>query len=259
MASWLLTWNPNTWDWEEYEKTCEETPALLDWSCNTKKIKIGDEVYLMKQGKAPRGIIAHGIVTEDVYQEEHWDEDKAEQGKEANYVPAVYDVLLNYKEQKILETTVLDEKCPQQFWHPLQSGISIKDEVLPTLHELWAEITGTEKEDKNSFIEESSFIEGREKFVYATKYERDPKVRKAFLKGKKLKCEVCGFDFENAYGDLGKGYIEVHHKHPVSQGVRMTDLDNDLVMLCSNCHKMIHRGRDHMITVEELKKIIERS
>ena len=37
----------------------------------------------------------------------------------------------------------------------------------------------------------------------------------------------------------------------------MTDLDNDLAMLCSNCHRMIHRGRDHMITVEELKGIIQ--
>lgn len=76
------------------------------------------------------------------------------------------------------------------------------------------------------------------------------------MQGKHLKCEVCGFDFEKVYGQLGAGYIEVHHKKPVSEGERITDLDNDLVMLCSNCHRMIHRGRDHMLTVEELRRII---
>ncbi|MBQ4468994.1 MAG: HNH endonuclease [Synergistaceae bacterium] len=106
-------------------------------------------------------------------------------------------------------------------------------------------------------VEAAGTVEGAKKVVYTTTYERDPKVRRAFLKGKHLKCEVCGFDFEKAYGKLGAGYIEVHHKRPVSEGVRMTDLDNDLAMLCSNCHRMIHRGRDHMITLEELKGIID--
>ena len=87
--------------------------------------------------------------------------------------------------------------------------------------------------------------------------KRDPKIRRAFLQRKKLKCEVCGFDFEAVYGELGAGYIEVHHKKPVSDGERITDLNKDLVMLCSNCHRMIHRGKDHMITVEELKSIID--
>ena len=45
----------------------------------------------------------------------------------------------------------------------------------------------------------------------------------------------------------------------MSEGVHMTDLNNDLVMLCSNCHRMIHRGVDHMITVEELKGVIQDS
>ncbi|MBR0186235.1 MAG: HNH endonuclease [Synergistaceae bacterium] len=107
-------------------------------------------------------------------------------------------------------------------------------------------------------VEAAGTVEGAKKVVYTTTYERDPKVRRAFLKGKHLKCEVCGFDFEKAYGKLGAGYIEVHHKRPVSEGVRMTDLDNDLAMLCSNCHRMIHRGRDHMITLEELKGIIKK-
>ena len=141
----------------------------------------------------------------------------------------------------------------------MQSEIQIKDEVLPRLHELWEEIANFTI-DENSFREETTFIEGTEKIIYTTKYEEDPEVRKAFLKGKQLKCEVCGFDFEEVYGPLGRDYIEIHHKKPIHKkpiSEYKPDLDNDFVMLCTNCHRMIHRGKDHMITVEELKEIIK--
>ncbi|MDR2085414.1 MAG: HNH endonuclease [Bacteroidales bacterium] len=57
-----------------------------------------------------------------------------------------------------------------------------------------------------------------------------------------LKCEICGFDFEETYGNLGKGFIECHHLKPLSDydSERVTEI-TDLALLCSNCHKMIHR------------------
>ena len=58
----------------------------------------------------------------------------------------------------------------------------------------------------------------------------------------KLYCEICKTDFSQVYGDLGKDFIEAHHIKPVSE---MQDGDetsiNDIVMLCSNCHSMVHR------------------
>lgn len=254
MASWLFTWNPEKWKWDDYDEECaatsEESPTVGSWSCCSKKTQPGDDFYLMKLGKAPRGIIAHGIIIDDSFEAEHWDDDR--EGKITNYVDCEWDTLLNYKTQAILDVSVLDERCPQQYWHPQASGIRIKDEVLSTLRELWAAVTGAYPKNP----EESIYSEGAKKAVYTTTYERDPKIRRAFLQGKHLKCEVCGFDFEEVYGQLGAGYIEVHHKKPVSEGERITDLNNDLVMLCSNCHRMIHRGRDHMLTVEELRRII---
>ena len=128
------------------------------------------------------------------------------------------------------------------------------------LRELWAAVTGAypKNPEESVYYEDSSgsTSEGARNTIYTTTYERDPKVRRAFLRGKHLKCKVCGFDFVKVYGQLGAGYIEVHHKKSVSEGERITDLDNDLVMLCSNCHRMIHRGRNHMMTVEELRDII---
>lgn len=58
----------------------------------------------------------------------------------------------------------------------------------------------------------------------------------------KLECEACGFDFQAVYGELGEGYAECHHTAPVATlnpgtNTRLTDL----CLLCSNCHRMIHR------------------
>jgi len=71
-----------------------------------------------------------------------------------------------------------------------------------------------------------------------------------------LCCEACEFDFSSVYGQVGEGYIECHHIVPLSElrPGRRTRLD-DLVVLCSNCHRMIHRKRP-WLTVEALKMSI---
>lgn len=54
-----------------------------------------------------------------------------------------------------------------------------------------------------------------------------------------LKCGACDFNSLSAYGEAIEQCFEVHHKHPVSQGVRVTELD-DLALVCANCHNAIH-------------------
>jgi len=58
------------------------------------------------------------------------------------------------------------------------------------------------------------------------------------------------------YGDLRKGYIEYHHTIPLSQygEVKITNID-DLCLVCSNCHRMLHRKRP-WLTIDEIKQII---
>ncbi|WEO97185.1 HNH endonuclease [Streptomyces sp. FXJ1.172] len=91
-------------------------------------------------------------------------------------------------------------------------------------------------------------IEGRLLVRRALARERDPKLRKLKIeqtrrRGGPLHCEVCEFDFSRTYGELGDGYIEVHHVTPLHvTGSRETTLD-DLACLCANCHRMCHRSR----------------
>mgnify|MGYP003460643957 CR=1 FL=1 len=91
--------------------------------------------------------------------------------------------------------------------------------------------------------------------------ERDSKIielkkEKEFNKSGRLLCEACEFDFNMKYGKLGYKYIECHHKTPLSNftGNSKTTID-DLAMVCSNCHRMLHRSID-TLSVESLRRLI---
>ena len=101
--------------------------------------------------------------------------------------------------------------------------------------------------------------EGKRVAYYSTRYERSEKNRAAAIKYHGLKCMACGFDFESVYGERGRNYIEVHHIVPLSQrdGPADVDPETDLICVCSNCHRMIHRSKGAVLSLEELKKIIQ--
>ncbi|WP_108837942.1 HNH endonuclease [Tateyamaria sp. Alg231-49] len=79
--------------------------------------------------------------------------------------------------------------------------------------------------------------------------ERDPKIvrdkKKQFLaQHGSLYCQACGFDFAKRYGPRGEGFIECHHTVPVSEmGIGAKTKLADLMLVCSNCHRMIHAKR----------------
>lgn len=71
-----------------------------------------------------------------------------------------------------------------------------------------------------------------------------------------LECEACGFNFEACYGEIGQGFIEGHHTKPVSElePGEQTRAE-DIVLLCSNCHSMIHRRRP-WLTKDQLRNLL---
>lgn len=96
--------------------------------------------------------------------------------------------------------------------------------------------------------------EGGEKVYVSLRRERDPKLREDALAIHGLDCMACGFNFGRAYGALGEGFIEVHHVVPIAEaGKTITDPATDLVVLCSNCHRMVHRKRSVCLSLDELK------
>jgi 5-methylcytosine-specific restriction protein A len=90
----------------------------------------------------------------------------------------------------------------------------------------------------------SESIEEAMKERWHRRSERNPKLTKAAKEYHGTTCVVCGFNFEETYGEIGKGYIEAHHLTPFSElKGRPTKLDPkaDFAVLCPNCHRMLHK------------------
>lgn len=109
--------------------------------------------------------------------------------------------------------------------------------------------------DEIPYTNQEISSEGAMKSVVVNRYERDPKIKQKVIAAYNkndidsrngYKCQVCGFDFEDAYGDLGKNFIEVHHLVPLSKikTKHKVDPKKDLIPLCANCHAMIHRMKE---------------
>lgn len=84
----------------------------------------------------------------------------------------------------------------------------------------------------------------------------EEKKNQVFNEKHTLACEVCEFDFEKKYGEHGKDYCEVHHKIPLAYaGTGTVTHLHDLAIVCSNCHRMLHRGPE-LLAVDELRAVV---
>jgi 5-methylcytosine-specific restriction protein A len=89
--------------------------------------------------------------------------------------------------------------------------------------------------------------------------ERNGKAARAAKKHHGTRCQACDLDFGESYGPIGEGFIEAHHLRPISsleEGVAFAyDVAADFAVLCSNCHRMIHRT-DEPADVDALRRLM---
>jgi len=121
------------------------------------------------------------------------------------------------------------------------------------------------REDKGQIIQdeddESAFAEGAKQYKLHLSRERDSAIAKK-AKEKRIEetgtltCDVCNFDFAEKYGELGLGYIEAHHAIPLAEldGKTKTRIA-DFVLVCSNCHRMLHRQKN-VVSVDALRALL---
>lgn len=71
----------------------------------------------------------------------------------------------------------------------------------------------------------------------------------------RLRCLVCGFDFEQRYGVLGADFIEMHHVRPMAtRRRRQRTAVTELIPLCANCHRIVHYRRRAPLALATLRK-----
>lgn len=145
--AWLLTWNPNNWNWEERNEailmTHNSSRYSIRWSCVNTNVKINDRVFLIRLGcNENNGIIAAGYAASESIEDLHWDPVKAEEGKKIKYVNIDLDWVIDDENEPYIKQSELKELFPQQAWSPQASGIEIREQYVDELEELWKKTIG---------------------------------------------------------------------------------------------------------------------
>jgi len=106
----------------------------------------------------------------------------------------------------------------------------------------------------------TSLKEGSIIHVAANVYERNPDARRVCVESYGYNCAACGFNFGKIYGDIGEGFIHVHHLKPLSEigGEYIVDPIKDLRPVCPNCHAMRHK-RIPAYSIEEIQAVIRQT
>ena len=149
METWLLTWNPKYFDWENPDDETEAVSVLretlekdgtasMTWSCGpNKRIKIGDRIFIIRLGVEPKGMVASGYAVSNVYEMPHWDPIKAAAGEWKRYIDVRFDKVLSSERDKILPLQMLRIVSPLTHWTPICSGMHIPDDVVAKLNDIW--------------------------------------------------------------------------------------------------------------------------
>jgi 5-methylcytosine-specific restriction protein A len=133
----------------------------------------------------------------------------------------------------------------------------LKDELKEAIDEL-----GILKNFETAIFPEmvadpEELFEGAKKQIITNAYERNITARRLCISHHGIICAVCDFDFYVRYGELGRGFIHVHHLCELSTIGESYKVDpvNDLIPICPNCHAMIHQ-KTPAYTISELKAIV---
>jgi 5-methylcytosine-specific restriction enzyme A len=252
MKSFLLNWNPKTWDWATLDDEIQEVTLygslIRPWRCLSKQVQVGDRMFLVRLGIEPKGVFGSGYAASQSY----LDEDGI------NCVDIQIDFLINpiANPERLLTLNSLKENMPDQHWTPEGSGIRIRESVIEKLETLWFKNFRAKFQTEMNG-ETETYEEGKPVVVSGNRYERNRFARAKCLQLHGLNCSVCNLNFEALYGSIGKGYIHVHHITPISERQETYQVDplKDLLPVCPNCHAMLHQ-RQPPYEVTELKAML---
>jgi hypothetical protein len=221
-----------------------EQPQMW-WRCgHSKTIHKGDRLILFRQGGDPKGVIGTGTAVSD------WRE--YEQGGPKQPTRTKNEVKL--KIETLIDPTLDEPLTPAQVeaagisgvrWNVQESGTGIDDSTADRILKLWLPRSAVTVE-----AEELSGLEGEVRYMMVRHRKRERKLREAAIERAiadrgSLACEVprCGFDFFWRYGEIAKGYAQVHHVNKLADRTHPSQTKlSELRVVCANCHAMIHIG-----------------
>lgn len=139
--AYLLTWNPENWNWPDYKekvKVIKEGKTFIEsWTSSSKQPMVGDQVFLLKNKV---GIIGHGHVEKASYDAPHYNSEKAQEGLTTNHIDVKFDWLMDEIENNYIPIDLLESVFSKQTWRPQSSGIEIKEEYINDLEKVYRQV-----------------------------------------------------------------------------------------------------------------------
>ena len=242
---WLVYANRNMW---HHAEALHEI-GFVSWTMYRTNFAIGDEVYLFMSDERRIRFKTRVVA------------DNCKRGDEAYRVDRKTSTHLTYKLEFVSESLNDDLKEHILRKHGFNGGRSIQSPLYnnPELFEYIAPFFETDDiPDYDEIPNPETVFEGAKKEIVVNSYERNREARSRCIAERGCKCAVCGMDFEKKYGEIGQGFIHVHHIVPLASIGKEYELDpvKDLIPVCPNCHAMLHR-RNPPYSIEELKRIKE--
>jgi len=121
-------------------------------------------------------------------------------------------------------------------------------------------VENSELSDDDKIQLHKEYLEGARSACEQVTFRRNADLAKTAKDFYGYTCQICGFNPSDVYGDSYKSVaLECHHLRPFCERGQDKPIEptklNDVTVLCSNCHKLVH-SRDPVIGLEEAKAIL---
>ena len=239
---WVVKGNPRYYNWDKELRIGREE----NWHSRfpSAELALGDRIFLWESGGASR-VIALGEVARPVFKKDHL-------GRKVfriryltlrlNWMPE----LALLKANRILANASFLQSGVYRTVYDLsdQQGLELYRLLISrnSSDNIWRDVVHLPAPCDIDF----SAIEGNRKLVAHLRRERNAALvwrKKCEFKRVhgKLYCEICNSEFTQ-YGEMSDALFEVHHRRPLGSAARAAPTRlSDLAVLCSNCHRVIHR------------------
>jgi predicted RNA-binding protein with PUA-like domain len=252
---WLIKGNPGYYDWDK-----DLRPGHVErWSTSFHEDAMakGDRVFLWESGGRSRIIGFAVVVANDGLKNREWRFRVKYLSERFDYMPRIAELR---SAPAICDASFLKRGVFRTVY-PLtgKQAAAMYSAVISAnpADDIWRDVS---KVSRLPDIDLNlSAKEGRRKLVTHLQIERAPNLapaKKAQFRSKHdgdLFCECCGRNYVE-YGKHHEAMFEVHHLKALGK-VKMRTITklSDLAVICSNCHRVIHRNNP-MISVVQLSR-----
>lgn len=247
MNYWILPWNKEVFNLPQ----CLIDFGFVEWrQCN--KLSVGDIVFLYcsspsRQIKYMMRVSKINIPFKDTINDKYLFKYNYKL-KETDFYTRLESIAKASENNKELSYSRLQELGLKSH---LQGGIKVPDNILSHILDNFDVVF----DDLSQ-----TYSEGAAHELSITIFERNQQARSACISKYGYSCQICGFNFEKAYGLIGKEFIHVHHTDFISSAGGIAHNINpvkELIPVCPNCHAMLHRKLNgKYLTPTQLKELI---